>query len=1322
MDLDWTRGSGDKVLVIAKAGSSPTDPTDGSTYTVDAEYAAGEAVGGGYVIYDGTGIGMTFTGLSPSITYYFAFYEYSSACSTTNYNLVQYTGSQATPAGPSSQASAYSASNVGCTSMDISWTRGNGDAVMVLASEVGDPSTNPTQGTSYAADAAFGSGDPLSGGFIVYSGIETSVTVTNLDPNTTYYYDIFEYYSPCNGYNNVEHEGNQSTLGTAPSTQASILVKSNVDACQLDLSWTRGNGDRVLIMARAGSSIAVDPTDGVSYTADAEYGAGEAVGAWYVIYDGTGTSMTLTGCPASTTMYFAFYEYSNACSTTNYNLAQYTGSQYMPAASGPGTQASAGSCSNEGCTSMDVSWTRGDGDKVLVVARTGAVTDPTQLTAYTADPDYSGSGSVIGATGKVVYNDVGTLVSVSGLSPNTLYGFDVYEYYDTPCTEYNLVQITPNSSTLGAAPTTNASSFVKSNIESCQMDLSWVRGDGDGVMVVVKTGGYPTDALNGTVYTANADYSSGDACGGGYVVYNGTSTSMTLTGLLRSTTYYFEIYEYSTTCGITMYKIAPLSGGTQATLGEPVTQASVVSVSNEDCTSMDVSWTRGSGDAVLVVAKEGSAPITDPTQGDSYTANASFSLGDALSGGFIVYNGTGTSVSVTNLVLATTYYYAIYEYYSPCNAYYLTQATTSSSTLGAAPASLTSISVGNASCSTIDITGIVGLSEKVLIIARPGGFATDPTNGTTYTASSVYGSGDLIGTGRVVYAGTMPSLPYTITNLSGVTAYSFDAYHYSDVCTTPAYNMTEDIATTSTIVSAPAVSAVTSITANGTYSISEVITITVTFTQNVIVTGTPLLLLETGTTDRNATYSSGTGTTTLTFLYTVQSGDVSADLNCQSTGALTLNGGAIDGVCLPALLTVGATMLSSTKAIVIDGNPPIVSTYNPLDDETDAIPSQSLTLTFNENIQIGTAGTFVIYNSGGSTFESFAYNSSSVTFSGTSVIINPTTDFTPGNSYYVEISATAVRDANGNYYAGIADNSTWNFTVHVPQNFYVNDNSTTGDVYCTAVGNSANNGTTVNTPKITLAAAYSIASAGDYIYVDAGTYNDVGINVTKAGIIIIGAGMELTIFDSNSNSGYFMQIVADNVVLSELRISDYGYGSGGDFQSLGIGDGSSKATYTGILVQNVQIDGNGGSSGDMAVKVFANTTSSLIGGGGTCNNASTTYSGAIRVSGTNINLTILDYSFVENSGDCFGGDAGGAIRITDGNSTQHVIIRNARFDKNEKCVSTYYGMDIFMTTGDLKVYDCVFTKSCLVLKYGYMLNIKLRYIIKDHIWSFVVQR
>ena len=57
-------------------------------------------------------------------------------------------------------------------------------------------------------------------------------------------------------------------------------------------------------------------------------------------------------------------------------------------------------------------------------------------------------------------------------------------------------------------------------------------------------------------------------------------------------------------------------------------------------------------------------------------------------------------------------------------------------------------------------------------------------------------------------------------------------------------------------------------------------------------------------------------------------------------------------------------------------------------------------------------------------------------------------------------------------------------------NWYVNDGSTTGDVFCSAVGNNANNGSSTSTPKRSLKNAYALAASGDVIYIDAGTYTD----------------------------------------------------------------------------------------------------------------------------------------------------------------------------------------------------------------------------------------
>src|SRR5205085_990501 len=68
---------------------------------------------------------------------------------------------------------------------------------------------------------------------------------------------------------------------------------------------------------------------------------------------------------------------------------------------------------------------------------------------------------------------------------------------------------------------------------------------------------------------------------------------------------------------------------------------------------------------------------------------------------------------------------------------------------------------------------------------------------------------------------------------------------------------------------APTVRGVTSSTANGSYKAGASISVQVNLSEAVTVTGTPQLTLETGTTDEVVNYASGSGSSTLTFTYTV---------------------------------------------------------------------------------------------------------------------------------------------------------------------------------------------------------------------------------------------------------------------------------------------------------------------------------------------------------------------------------------------------------------------------------------------------------------------
>jgi hypothetical protein len=129
---------------------------------------------------------------------------------------------------------------------------------------------------------------------------------------------------------------------------------------------------------------------------------------------------------------------------------------------------------------------------------------------------------------------------------------------------------------------------------------------------------------------------------------------------------------------------------------------------------------------------------------------------------------------------------------------------------------------------------------------------------------------------------------------------------------------------------APTVTNITSSTANGTYGIGDIIPIEVTFSTVVNSLGIPTLTLETGTTDQVVNYSSGTGTDTLVFNYTVVAGDSAPDLDYLSAAALV---GSVQSLgttaAALALPTPGNTAsLSNNKNIVIDGIAPSAPTVS----------------------------------------------------------------------------------------------------------------------------------------------------------------------------------------------------------------------------------------------------------------------------------------------------------------------------------------------------------------------------------------------------------
>jgi hypothetical protein len=114
---------------------------------------------------------------------------------------------------------------------------------------------------------------------------------------------------------------NVNVTGTPPSPASGPSYVSNPDG-SLTLSWINGAGSAgSLVVMRAAKPVNVTPQYGVTYTANSTFGLGNDLGSGsYAVYNGTGTSVTVTGLLPGTLYYATVFSYSGAGATTSYNV------------------------------------------------------------------------------------------------------------------------------------------------------------------------------------------------------------------------------------------------------------------------------------------------------------------------------------------------------------------------------------------------------------------------------------------------------------------------------------------------------------------------------------------------------------------------------------------------------------------------------------------------------------------------------------------------------------------------------------------------------------------------------------------------------------------------------------------------------------------------------------------------------------------------------------------------------------------------------------------------------------------------------------------
>lgn len=167
------------------------------------------------------------------------------------------------------------------------------------------------------------------------------------------------------------------------------------------------------------------------------------------------------------------------------------------------------------------------------------------------------------------------------------------------------------------------------------MDVSWTNPSGDsnfrGVRVIYKAGGYPSSATDGTVG------------------YDGTGTSIRLSGLIDGTLYHIRAFSYGLVDGAYIYNTQ--TTGAQCTCTPtlnvpPQVSGLAVTVGSTVSGYMRVAWTNPTAATfagVRIMYKAGSYP-TSPTDGT------------------LLYAGTGTAAEKTGLIDGTLYYIRAFSY------------------------------------------------------------------------------------------------------------------------------------------------------------------------------------------------------------------------------------------------------------------------------------------------------------------------------------------------------------------------------------------------------------------------------------------------------------------------------------------------------------------------------------------------------------------------------------------------------------------------------------------------------------------------------------
>lgn len=133
-----------------------------------------------------------------------------------------------------------------------------------------------------------------------------------------------------------------------------------------------------------------------------------------------------------------------------------------------------------------------------------------------------------------------------------------------------------------------------------------------------------------------------------------------------------------------------------------------------------------------------------------------------------------------------------------------------------------------------------------------------------------------------------------------------------------------------------------------------------------------------------------------------------------------------------ALSFTSQTVTTDTTAPTLAATTP----STPADNAANVVVTDNIVLNFSETVKAGTGSITIVNSADATDTRTIDINGTStgtlggtVTFSGSSITINPTTDLKTAANYYVNVPATAITDTIGNAFAGITTATALNFAT-----------------------------------------------------------------------------------------------------------------------------------------------------------------------------------------------------------------------------------------------------------------------------------------------------